>query len=142
MSVESDRKGRLSPAAGYKPRIRDKLPGAAEVKQGRRTPLPGPASQRPGATPRIFLTTSPREKYGNQSRNTAPRAGLEGFRAGKRAAGGLWGRARETPAWSGGRGRGTGSGRTWPYLPNSRRAGIIDASSKPWSPMLRKRGTH
>lgn len=76
MSVENDGKGRLSPAAGYKPRVRDKL--------SRRTPLPGPAS---GATPRIFSTTFLREKYGNQSRNTAPRAGLEGFRAGKRAAG-------------------------------------------------------
>lgn len=37
------------------------------------------------------------------------------------------GRARETPAR--------------PYLPSSRRAGIIDASSRPCSPMVRTRGT-
>lgn len=47
---------------------------------------------------------------------------------------------RGRPGRAGRRRRGTRSGRAWPYLPNSRRAGIIDASSRPWSPMLRMRG--
>lgn len=29
----------------------------------------------------------------------------------------------------------------WPYLPNSRRAGIMDASSSPWSPMVTPSGS-
>lgn len=66
-----------------------------------------------------------------------PRPGLRGFEAEHGPQGAS---AREPPARPGGGGHATGVGRVWPYLPSSRRAGIIDASSRPCSPMLRMRG--
>lgn len=68
-----------------------------------------------------------------------PRPGLRGSEAEHGPRGGS---AREPPARPGGGGLATRGGRDWPYLPSSRRAGIIDASSRPCSPMLRMRGAH
>lgn len=111
----------------------DELPGTAEVKRSPQAfpsrTVPAGLQRRPDHLSEAEALVSP----GAPPQESRP--GFRGSEPGRERSG----RARETPAGPSGGGRGAHDGRAWPYLPSSRRAGIIDASSKPCSPMLRMR---